>query len=436
LDDMNSVVAAYKLKRQLRRKNTRKVIAFDLPSLGYLQFFQSVLKLYAHRHPHDIILIIHGQDTEEGFKKQLPDLSTRFIHVREEVIRMMPFPEIDIFLTSEENNKGLDCVYSIALFHGQPSKGLTFTSEIVDSFDALFLYGPLYKDALNEFLSDWSLPFPPHLEAYEIGYPKSDDLLNGIYSNHEIKKELALDETKRTILYAPAFNEGASLREFGLEVIELLAQQTFCNIIVKLPIDCWKPTSNFYATGGVNWFDKICELESRFSNLWLYSEFQIDPLLAFSDVLITCISGVSFEFLALNRPVVFIDTPKYFSGYLKGRFPDKDTVSWANRTTAGGKEFGLVVKDIRDLPNAIETVLSHPNDYPKQQEHLKHYLLYNRGRATETAVNEIEELLAQGAKSSRPWLNRYLLRISRRLIPAPVRSAIKRCIKNPVSVFV
>ena len=39
--------------------------------------------------------------------------------------------------------------------------------------------------------------------------------------------------------------------------------------------------------------------------------------------------------------------------------------------------------------------LSHPEEYPRRQEALKHYLLYNQGHGTEAAIAKIEELLAK-----------------------------------------
>ncbi len=388
---------------KLLTKQRHGVVAFDLASICELQFFRSVLLSFAERNPRTEILIIHHGDTVQSFSELIPALSRRVRHVPDSVIRSVRFSNIDLFLTTEQYDMGLEGIYSVALFHGQPSKGLTFSSEVLNRFDALFLYGPMHRESLDEFVREWLPEIPSHLTTFEIGYPKSDDLLNGRFDTEKIRAELSLDPSKKTVLYAPAFNEGASLREHGIEIITLLAEQSKYNILVKLPIDCCQPTSNIYATGGINWFEKIGELQSRFPNLRLYSDYQIDPLLACADVLITCISSVGFEFLALNRPVVFIDTPEYFSGYLKRRFPEKDTVDWAQRMTVnGGKEFGLVVKDFRDLPAAIETVLAHPDEYPRQQERLKHYLLYNRGHGTEAAVAKIEELLAMRVKSRRP----------------------------------
>lgn len=411
------------------KKGKHRVIAFDLASLGELQFFRSVLNTFAERNPKDQILIIHHGETIDAMEQQVSNIKDRLLHTTNDIVRLASFTEIDLFLTTEQYDLGLDGVYSVILFHGQPSKGLTFTSEILNSFDALFLYGPLHRQAFDQFVEDYPDNPPAHIELFEIGYPKSDDLLNGCVSTDKTVNKLGLNSACKTVLYAPAFNEGGSLREYGLSIIELLASQADYNILVKLPIDCWAPTSNFYATGGINWFDKISELESKHPNLHLYCDYQIDPLLACTDVLITCISSVGFEFMALNRPVIFIDTPNFFSGYLKQSFPDKDTVSWANRSTVnGGKEFGLVISDICDLPKAIHTVLANPQDFPRQQERLKPYLLYNPGKGTDVAVSRIEELLECNAQTKRPKKQHGLVCTMALILIKTITRAVKHTI--------
>lgn len=389
------------LKLALRARG-RAAIAFDLPSLGEWQFIGPVVERFAQRHPRTPIVIVHHRDTladidELGALRQL-----NCLHVRRRSLDLCAWPEISVFLTSEQYDRGVESVYSVAMFHGQAAKGLSFTPEIIATFDGLFLNGPIHREAFDLFVTDFLGGSPPAgLDLYEIGYPKSDALLNGAFNGREVAKALSLTEAS-TVLYAPAFNDGASLREFGLEIIEVLSADERLNLLVKLPIDCWEDVSNIYATGGVDWFARIRELEASRPNLRLYTDYQIDPLLACADVLVTCISSVGFEFMALGKPVVFIDTPRYFEGYLKEKFPQLDVSDWANRSTVnGGKEFGLTVARVRDLPRAVGTVLKSPECFPRQREKLETYLLYNRGQATDAAVAQLAELIERAPKPRR-----------------------------------
>ena len=65
---------------------------------------------------------------------------------------------------------GLDGVYSIVLFHGQPSKGLTFSPEVLNSFDAPLLTVPMHREALDDFVSERlsELPHSSHYLRYRL----------------------------------------------------------------------------------------------------------------------------------------------------------------------------------------------------------------------------------------------------------------------------
>jgi len=418
---------------RLYLKGGRRAVGFDVMSIGEVQFYGNVLQLYASRHAGDLIYIFHHQATWDEFDTLFPALRGRVIHVRARQLNRSWFRKLDLYITCEQFVSGPPTVYTVTLFHGQPSKGVTFRFRGRDALmanDALFLYGPLQRQALQEHVEYWGLALPPHLSVFDIGYTKSDDLINGKFDREQSLMELGLDPGKKTVLYAPAFNEGASLRECGLEILETLCSLKQFNILAKLPIDCLRPVSDFKATGGVDWFKTIGRLEQEHANFRLVRSFQADSALAAADLLITCVSSIGFEFLAIRRPVIYIDTPKFFAKTLTSFFPRHDLSSWSQRTTVnGGREFGLVIHQPRELSQAIAEVFAHPEWYPKRKSDLPHYLLYNPGKATEAAVNQIAKLLAQKVRSHRPadQVHTLLLQLSEYV---PLRSRIKRKVQS------
>lgn len=404
---MNSRYATlWRILLRLLFKGRHRAVGFDLASIGEVQFFRSVLEGFSVQFPDDTIWIFHHTDSAAEFNALFPHLVNKVIHAHYSWLSWRIFRRLNIYVTTEQFVPGPPSVFTLTLFHGQPSKGLTFSFPGVNSLvhnDAFFLYGPLQRQALDEHLMYWGVGLPPHLSIFNIGYTKSDELIGGCINRCEILKSLSLDPAKKTILYAPAFNEGASMLEYAEEILPTLCAMKEFNILAKLAIDCMKPTTCLTATCGINWFEKLGVLEKSHANFKLVRTIEADGALAAADVLITCVSSISFEFLALGKPVVFIDTPKFFTNTLADFFPGHDLSSWANRTSVNaGREFGLVVAHPRDLPQAVNAVLMHPDQYPLRKTELRDYLLYNPGRATETAIKKIAELLDSGVRSKRP----------------------------------
>lgn len=390
----------------LFHKGSRRAIGFELASIGEVQFFFSVFSEFVKRHPNDIVYIFHHDTTERELELRYQDIYRKAINVPYRLILSPAFKKLDLYITTEQFNPGPPTVFTLTLFHGQPSKGVTFGLPPHDPLlvnDAMFLYGPLHRQALEEYLQYSQRNLPLHLKLYDIGYTKSDALVNGIITRESAIDNYKLDPNKKTVLYAPAFNAGASMRESGVKILQTLCNLKQYNVLAKLAIDCLRPTSDSYATGGTNWFDVIGHLENQFDNFRLVRQLEADQALASADVLVTCVSSISFEFLAIGRPVIFIDVPKFFQSTIPKLVGDRDATQWVNRTTVnGGREFGVVVTDYHDLPKMIGEILHDPDNYLKSKGEVRRRLLYNPGNATHVAVDKIQELLIQGVRSQRP----------------------------------
>jgi SAM-dependent methyltransferase len=395
---------ALKIKLRL---NQKKAVVFGL-YVGELQFLKNIIQKSYTELKNPIIIAHENEKTFEEFSATFPEIVNNFEHVKLSDIKRNIFTDKELGLYISSEAIGIANIYSVYPFHGQPSKGLTFVGGKLDNFDALFLYGQLQKEAFEHFVkTQLKNKKPTHLSLYEIGYTKSDDVINGKWKKSEVLKELGLPQNKITVLYAPAFNKNASLREFGLEIIKVLCSNASFNVIAKLPIDCLQPQENEYANGGVNWFFELSQLEKQFENFRLFKNNQIDPVLEASDVLITCVSSVSFEFMALQKPVVFINTPLFYSKYLKKHVPEIDMTGWEKFSFVnGGKEFGVTVDKPEELPSAIYSSLK-TTDQLKQTDKLKNYLLYNPGKATEATIKQIQKILSENRKTLRPRISTF-----------------------------
>jgi CDP-glycerol glycerophosphotransferase (TagB/SpsB family) len=133
--------------------------------------------------------------------------------------------------------------------------------------------------------------------------------------------------------------------------------------------------------GGKNWRQIICEIEKRRSNLKLATGQDATPYMLASDVLVSDASGVAYEFILLDRPVVFFDVPELFARYGK------------NGIHFWGREGGDIVRDVEELREAVMLNMRNPARKKPQREKLLPRICYSRGDATEKAGRAILALM-------------------------------------------
>src|SRR5262245_44574777 len=391
------------------RLSKRPAIGLDVAPFE-LQFFRSAILALMRRRSDANLLLFYRYAGDVIQPIELRGLERRLTHIEHHPDTFDLFSDLDLYITTEQFVSGPPSVYTVTLFHGQPAKGFTFRyddHQPLRENDALFMYGPFQRRALQDYLRIWNEQIPDHLSLFDIGYTKSDDLLQRKFDRAAYLTKLGLDSSRKTIIYAPAFNEGASMREFGEEIIAVICGLDGFNVLAKLAIDCWLPNM----VAGVDWLGALTKLERRFPHFRLVRDLEIDQSLAASDVLITCVSSVGLEFLALRRPVIFIHTPKFFSEAISRHLPGADVSGWSELSSVnGGREYGLVVSSPGELPEAIEQVLDEASQYPRMKDRLPQDLLYNPGSASRAAAEKIDELIRLGVRSKRGYAKRPLAR--------------------------
>lgn len=368
-------------------------IAFELLD-NEIDFLKPQLLLFRKMYSDiPILLIVSEEKSREKILQNYPEIKDVGKFCIRKDLETRKYPFVRIFITSEQYSNGIESIPSYCSFHGQPSKGMTLMHGYNKNFKGFLTLGPFQKEYISSYFSYHQYLKKPIL--YDVGYPKSDQVINSDIVSFDKKRELndlGLSDLP-TILYAPAFNEYASMRESGVEIVDMLLSSGKYNVIVKLAVDCWKPASYLYANGGIDWFG---EFERQFGDnprFHLYKHRGIDPLLPLADILITCVSSVSFEFLVLGKPVVFIDTPKFFSKYLRKFFPNENTSLWENNSFVnGGREYGLLVKDIKsELNDAVEkSLMLSPSEETKLL--MRERFLFNPGRGAEATVKLLKTL--------------------------------------------
>lgn len=283
----------------------------------------------------------------------------------------------------------------VCLFHGLPAKGGTFVPEQWWHFDGAFLIGPLQERMFEEFRK--SSPRFAKIWGRRIGLIKSDALLNGDIDRREVLHNLQLNPDEPTILYAPSWEAGASLRTNGAEICERLATQPW-NTIVKLHPMSYFPQTELRATGGVDWAERLAPFESdRFRHA---SRADITPLLAAANVLVTDVSSVAFEAILINTPVIFIDCPEFFRETVREMYGLSESEARDSLEFNCGREAGTVVQSLDDLVAAINDALAHPTLQSTARERIRAELVFNPGRAATAAAAALVELLGTSQAGS------------------------------------
>jgi len=284
---------------------------------------------------------------------------------------------------------------SIHISHNLPliMKIESYSKSVLSNFNYHFLTGPLHR---NWFLHMYEKNEVDDRKSMmlDIGYPKSDKLVNGEYDRIEILKSLNLDVNKQTVIYAPAWDPNTSLHKYGTQLFEILSEIQNINVIVKLhPVSYTNkshPHYKFY-TGGTDWMDVISRYEKNI-NFKHVPNYSIDPLLAASDILITDISSVSLEFIVLDKPVIYIDCPEFYEKTLEEWEQDSKSIKTVEKFSSV-RNVGIVCKDLSELETSVIRSLHHPHEFSEKRKTLSDQILYNPGKGSITSAQKILDLL-------------------------------------------
>ena len=370
----------------------RKVIIVFVEELGFIQFLLPIVEELKRKADRSIALYIATEHSNHAdMLAPFGARAQRTFHPRLAPALLLA----DVFLSASVYGKGPRTSLRINTSHNQPTKFEAYPKEFLRNYNVHFLTGPLHREQYEHMFALHGLD-TRRFKLLDVGYPKSDRLLQGGYARGRVLNELGLNPARKTVLYAPAWDPGGSLRCFGEKVIEQLLSLGDVNVIVKLhPISYTPSTSSNFESyaGGVDWVERFKRFESnpRFRHV---TNFQVDPLLVASDALVTDFSSVALEFIVLDKPVLYLDCPEYFEKTLKlpAYNSDPDYVRDNPRANAG-RHVGVVVDHVSELAIAVARSLAQPEHGSQKRRELAKMLLYNPGKGAHTAATTILQLL-------------------------------------------
>ncbi len=369
----------------------RRVWLLSLEESVYLPFIQEALQQIPEANWNQIMLVVACRpfataDVQRQIR--LLGVTCEFVISNWTCAAILHY---DLFLTTHQSAVPplWKCGERVCSFHGLPAKGGTFVESQWRFLDGAFLIGPLQQRMFEEFQRE-SLT-GSRLWGREIGLIKSDRLLQGTIQRDDVLHQLGLSSKTPTVLYAPSWEEGTSLRVSGLPICETLCESPW-NVIVKLHPMSYFPVHETQATGGVDWSAELGRFESmpRFRHP---QRCDVTPLVCAADVVVTDVSSVAFEAILIDRPVIFIDCPEFFEGTVQRMYRLSPQQARSDLRFNCGRKGGVVIRSINELHDAIQEAIDSPGRLAKSREEIRDQLVFNRGFASQAAAKAIVELL-------------------------------------------
>ena len=268
-----------------------------------------------------------------------------------------------------------ECFHQFSLLSDdlwRPFKRLRLDKLIRDRYSLLCLTGKHMEEKLR------SVNVLTENNWKAVGFPRLDCVANNELSREEITAELRLNPDYKTIIYAPTWHgvgktNLSSIPDLGLEVCQAAGSEV--NFI-------FKPHPNIIANDEFpEAMKQIAGYLKKHSN-YFYPDPNMDaiPLMYVSDLMVTDFSSVAVDYLAFDRPMIFMD-------HLGERWSDRNLVEvWI-------RDAGEIVRDSGQLRPAIQKCLDNPSNRSKTRQKFRDYFFYALdGRASDRAAQAILEL--------------------------------------------
>lgn len=224
----------------------------------------------------------------------------------------------------------------VDVWHGIPFKGfIPEDFKLQHRYDEVWVSSPLLKKIYQE-----KFGFRPEI-VRDMGYARTDRLFRRELPDPNFRKQAGIPDTGKIVLYAPTWKQDSEGREL------FPFNETQDSFLGLLGIVCRRHAATLVVRSHLN-----ANIGQSLSDRVVYcpmSEFpDTGEVLLHSAVLICDWSSIAFDFLALDRPTIFLDVePPFRNGFSLGK----------------EFRFGKLVADTSDLSDSLDRVLANPMEY-------------------------------------------------------------------------
>lgn len=356
-----------------------KHLVFYSESNGFYKYYKGIIEYllentnlvihYITSDPNDDIFFAEKSNSRiRGYYIGENKLITLMMKMDADVV-CMTMPDLDNYHIKRSYIR--DDIEYIFVQHGMGSNNMGMRRGCTDNFDTVFLAGihqRMEEEAIGKLygLKERGL--------IDVGYPLIDEL------RAQYKKEVHHENARKKILIAPSWQKDNIVDSCLEEILDELKGEEYDIIVrphpqeVRHKQDYMNHLKDKYESQGI-------EIQTDFSSN--------NPLME-ADLLITDWSGITWEYAFTTcRPVLFINTP------MKVMNPEYQKIDVVPLNILLRDKLGknLDLDKLNKIPETVDYLLKHTNEYKAQIEKLAQEYIYNLDGAVEIAGDYIIEII-------------------------------------------
>jgi hypothetical protein len=330
----------------------KKAIAFYAPVHFHSEHLLPVINKLAEENRVEIILI--------GNFEMQPSIDVRYF----ESVSQLPFAtRIDIFIATEFGSTPwwTNCP-TVYFGHGIGPKLNYASKQHLLEYDYSFVGCQPYFDAQQKY--------EPNIKIEKIGLPITDKPTD---RKTEIQEFFNLDDNKPLIIFAPSWHAEVYYISPLFDIFEFLAQIKFANVIIS-------PHPLLLEPARCNDIDYFRDIPAPLKLNLPESDFSTLDLCASGDLVISDISSIFFEAMAMGITAVFDGNDDlYISGGAEYLLPE---IKKACHSMNWEKQ------DLSTLAGLLKS-----NRRADSQEAFINNYIFNKGSATKSFIHKINEII-------------------------------------------
>ncbi|MBC8368924.1 MAG: CDP-glycerol glycerophosphotransferase family protein [Planctomycetes bacterium] len=241
--------------------------------------------------------------------------------------------------------------------------------------DAFLMIGPYMERKFREA----GLIGEDDSRVVRVGLMKNDAMFDGTLSSSIINEQWGFDGTRPVIAFCPTGQKHNALDRYGIELLKRLDATGKYDILVKL---------HDHPHGSMDWTPEIERIQNK--HMRLVESFAVTPVLYAADLLITDASSVSNEYLVLDRPIIYMDTPELIERAFNKKDSMTDLSTWGRRT-------GTVADSIDSMLDCVTGSLANPGEMSEIRQEAAADLFFRKSDAAHAAYMWLNTEFAQSS---------------------------------------